>query len=67
MGRMLNVREVAEKLGCCKASVFNWSRDGIIPQQRKLGRATRWGEEELNQCMSRLPVGSYGEGGEIKP
>ena len=63
MGRLLNVHEVAEKLRCSKASVFNWSRDGIIPPQRKLGRAARWDEDELDKCVEALPLGAYGEGG----
>jgi len=58
----LNVCEVAEKLRCCKASVFNWSREGIIPQQIKLGRSARWDEDELDKCVNALPFGAYGEG-----
>jgi predicted DNA-binding transcriptional regulator AlpA len=58
--RFLTVREVADMLHVCRASIYLWlKRD--FPQPRKFGRASRWQSSELEEWIRKRPKGVYGE------
>jgi predicted DNA-binding transcriptional regulator AlpA len=64
VAKLMNVDEVAGKLGVCRATVFNLSRkpESGFPKQIKLGRAARWIESELDVWLdNNAPRGAYGE------
>jgi excisionase family DNA binding protein len=56
----LTVKEVAERLHVCRASIYLWLRRGF-PQPRKFGRASRWSSFELDEWLKGRPKGVYGE------
>jgi excisionase family DNA binding protein len=57
--RFLTVREVAERLHVCRASIYLWlKRD--FPQPRKFGRTSRWRASELEEWIGKRPRGVYG-------
>jgi predicted DNA-binding transcriptional regulator AlpA len=61
--RYLTVKELAEKLHVCRASIYNYIKKiPDFPQPRKIGRLSRWDAEEMDAFMSRAPRGVYGEG-----
>jgi excisionase family DNA binding protein len=59
--RFLTVKEVAEQLQVCRASIYLWLKDGF-PQPLKFGRASRWRASELEEWLRTRPKGVYGEG-----
>ena len=58
--RFLTVKEVAERLHVCRASIYLWLKQGF-PQPLKLGRSSRWSAAELEEWLSTRPKGVYGE------
>jgi prophage regulatory protein len=59
-GKLLSVEEVADKLGICRASVFAFSKREGFPKQIKLGRCSRWREDEIDNWLESAPRGAYG-------
>jgi predicted DNA-binding transcriptional regulator AlpA len=61
-GQYLTVKELAEKLHVCRASIYNYLKTVPgFPQPIKVGRMTRWRDEEVETFMSNAPRGVYGE------
>jgi len=58
--RFLTVKEVAEQLHVCRASIYGWLKQGF-PQPVKFGRASRWRLTELEEWLRTRPKGTYGE------
>jgi prophage regulatory protein len=58
--KLLNVNEVAERLGVCRASVYAFARRDDFPKQIKLGRCSRWSEDEVVAWVESAPRGAYG-------
>ena len=58
--RYLTIKEVAERLNVCRASIYLWLKKGF-PQPRKFGRASRWSALELEEWIRARPTGAYGE------
>jgi excisionase family DNA binding protein len=56
----LTVKEVAERLHVCRASIYLWLKQGF-PQPLKLGRASRWSSAEVEEWLRTRPKGAYGE------
>jgi prophage regulatory protein len=56
----LTVKEVAERLHVCRASIYLWLKQGF-PKPLKLGRASRWSVEEVEEWLRARPKGAYGE------
>jgi len=63
MSQYLTVKELAEKLHVCRASVYNYLKEiPGFPQPIKIGRrASRWSAEEVDSFMSSAPRGVYGK------
>jgi predicted DNA-binding transcriptional regulator AlpA len=58
----LTVKELAERLHVCRASVYNYLKTiPNFPQPMKVGRLSRWSSEEIEAFMSHAPRGVYGE------
>jgi predicted DNA-binding transcriptional regulator AlpA len=58
----LTVKELAEKLHVCRASVYNYLKEiPGFPQPMKIGRLSRWSAEEIDVFMESAPRGVYGE------
>ncbi|MDR1137928.1 MAG: helix-turn-helix domain-containing protein [Synergistaceae bacterium] len=60
--RFLTVKEVAERLHVCRASIYPWLKQGF-PQPLKFGRSSRWRAAELEEWIRNCPKGVYGEHG----
>ena len=64
--KLLSVDEVAAKLGVCRASVYNLSKNSAItgfPLQYKLGKTARWGQDDVDQWLAECaPRGAHGQG-----
>ncbi|MDR1510536.1 MAG: helix-turn-helix domain-containing protein [Synergistaceae bacterium] len=60
--RFLTVKEVAERLHVCRASIYLWLRHDF-PQPWKFGKSSRWRESELEEWIRKCPKGVYGEHG----
>jgi predicted DNA-binding transcriptional regulator AlpA len=52
--RLLNDREVAERLGVSKATVWRHAAAGLLPRPVKLGHSSRWPESDLAEAVQRL-------------
>ena len=61
--RFLTVKEVADRLGVGRSSVFDWAKRGVFPKQKKFGTTSRWSLVEVEAWIAAQPVGAYGEGG----
>ena len=61
--RLLRIDELCELLQTSKASVFNWTKQGLMPSQIKIGRSSRWRVSEIEAWLAERPRGAYGEGG----
>jgi predicted DNA-binding transcriptional regulator AlpA len=60
--RYLTIKELAEELHICRASVYNYLKTiPGFPQPMKVGRLSRWNGEEVESFMNRAPRGVYGE------
>jgi predicted DNA-binding transcriptional regulator AlpA len=60
--RYLTIKELAEELHICRASVYNYLKTVPgFPQPMKVGRLSRWDGGEVELFMSRAPRGVYGE------
>ncbi len=47
--------ELATRLGICRASVWNWTRKGILPKPHRLGpRVTAWRADEIETALAKL-------------
>ena len=62
MKQYLTVKELAEKLRVCRASIYNYLKTiPDFPQPHKIGRLSRWKAEEVDDFMNNAPRGVYGE------
>ena len=58
MSQYITVKEVAKKLGVCRASIYNYINTiPEFPIPRKIGRITRFLDEEVNSFMRDAPHG----------
>ncbi|MDL2263885.1 helix-turn-helix domain-containing protein [Synergistaceae bacterium OttesenSCG-928-I11] len=58
--QFLTVKEVADRLHVCRASIYLWLKKGF-PQPLKFGRASRWRSTEVDGWVRSRPKGAYGE------
>ena len=63
MIKYVTIKNVAEKLGICRASVYNYVQQvSGFPQPVKIGRLTRFNDEEIDVFMkNKAPRGVNGE------
>ncbi len=54
--RLLTDREVAERLGVSKATIWRHAAAGLFPKPVKLGHASRWPESDVEAAVERLKV-----------
>jgi predicted DNA-binding transcriptional regulator AlpA len=59
--RLFNDREVAERLGVSKATVWRNAASGLLPRPVKLGHSSRWPESDLAEAVQRLKAQRDGE------
>jgi len=50
--RLLNVNEVAERLGCSTRQVYRLADAGKMPRPIKLGGLVRWASESLDAWIA---------------
>jgi predicted DNA-binding transcriptional regulator AlpA len=63
VNQYLTVKDLAEKLHVCRASIYNYLKNiPGFPQPIKVGRMSRWNAEEIELFMNSAPRGVYGEG-----
>jgi len=62
MARLLNVKQVAEKLSMGVSTVWRDHALGKLPKARKYGLSTRWVESEIDEFIARLP---FEDGGAV--
>ena len=60
--RYITIKEVAELLRVCRASIYSWAKAGLFPQPIKFGTASRWSLQEIEDWVKTRPKGAYGEG-----
>ena len=60
--RYITIKEIVERLGISKASIYSCSKDGRFPKQKKLGSSSRWSLQEIEDWVKTRPKGAYGEG-----
>jgi excisionase family DNA binding protein len=51
MDKLLNATQVAQLLGCSRASVFEWAAQGVIPSVRVGGRLVRFEPQEISRWL----------------
>lgn len=55
--KLLRLREVCEKVGFKRTSVYNMVKEGLFPPPIKRGRASLWVEEEIESVI-KLWIGN---------
>ena len=51
----LKVKELAQRLGVSRSTIWEWSRTGKLPKPVKLGDAvTRWRSDEIEAALEKL-------------
>ncbi|WP_432214009.1 helix-turn-helix transcriptional regulator [Pseudomonas sichuanensis] len=61
---LLTLPMVSEKVCLSRKSIYDRIRNNEFPNPRKLGRASRWVESEINDWIRTLPQGGYTSQGE---
>jgi prophage regulatory protein len=54
--RLLNKRQVLERVGVSYVTIWKWMSDGKFPQRRLVGRRIFWLESEIAAWISNRPV-----------
>ena len=49
---MINDRQLAERLGVCRASIWRLLSAGRLPEPIRLGRNVRWRENEITDWIN---------------
>jgi len=58
---MLRVPQVLERTGVCRASLYNWIREGKFPAPVELGgNSIGWPESEIEAWVASRPRKTYG-------
>jgi len=52
--RLLRLRQVMDRLGIAKSTVYKFVKLGIIPRPIKLGAASVWVESEIDDCVATV-------------
>jgi len=60
--RYITIKDVAERLRICRASIYSWAKAGMFPQPKKFGSSSRWSLLEIEEWVKTRPKGAYGEG-----
>ena len=63
MPNLLDVRVVAELLGCCERHVYRMAYSGQMPKPIRLGRLVRWRRRELMEWARGRPGQQCRDGG----
>ena len=53
---LIDVREVARRLGCSTRSVYRLAAVGAIPHGRKLGNLRRWPSADIDGFIASAPA-----------
>ncbi|MCT4500733.1 AlpA family phage regulatory protein [Pseudomonas sivasensis] len=53
---LLTFDMVSAKVQLSRKSIYDKIRNNTFPKQRKLGRASRWLESEINEWIQHLPT-----------
>jgi predicted DNA-binding transcriptional regulator AlpA len=56
LDRLLNKKQVLERVGVSYVSIWKWMRDGKFPQSRLVGRQIFWLESEIAAWIANRPV-----------
>lgn len=51
-GLLIDKREAADLFGVSEGTVFGWMKSGRMPAPIRIGRAVRWGYEELRAWVA---------------
>ncbi len=52
IGRLLTVREVAERLACSEKTIRDWVLKRLIPTVRPMPRMVRFDEQDISRWLS---------------
>jgi len=59
--KLLDLRSVMDKLGgVSRSTVYNLINGGGFPLQVKVGRSSRWREDEIDKWLETAARGPYG-------
>jgi len=47
MPNLLNVKQLAERLGVAQSTIWNYAKNGVLPKPLKLGQLSRWDASEV--------------------
>jgi prophage regulatory protein len=62
-GALLTLRQVRERTGLSRSSVYDWSRAGKFPAPVRLSpRAIRWHADQVSAWIAALPTASKAAG-----
>lgn len=51
--RLLNVKQVADRIGVSERAIFKWVGSGQFPQPIRISRSVRWDESTLDAWITQ--------------
>lgn len=51
--RLIRLPEVLEKVGVCRAKVYDMIKQGEFPKPRKIGRSSLWVNSEIDSWIDQ--------------
>lgn len=54
--KFLKIKEVTAQTGCGKTKIYAMIKNGEFPQQYKIGTASRWRSDEVENWIKSRPV-----------
>jgi len=49
--KYLTTAEMEEKLGVKRTTIYNWVKQGLLPNSHKIGGSTRWDQDEVDEYI----------------
>lgn len=49
--KLLNVKQICERVGCSRSTLYRWRDEGRLPEPIKKWGSPRWDEQQIDRAM----------------
>lgn len=49
--RLLNVKQICERIGCSRSTLYRWRHEDKLPEPVKKWGSPRWNSQEIDEAM----------------